>query len=103
MRGQELNSILEQAPLIAARAIAEELGVTVGALKKLGEEGKILSPVVISALTKVGEQGAGPISRSVKRPWSAVQKFKNQAIAFSETATQKLLPAILPVVRNGAA
>ena len=36
LRGQELNSILEQAPLIA-QAIAEELGITVGALKNAWE------------------------------------------------------------------
>ena len=97
LRGQELNSILEQAPLIA-QAIAEELGVTVGALKKLGEEGKILSPVVISALTKVGEQGAGQLAEALKGPGQQFRNLRNAAIAFSDTATQKLLPAILPVV-----
>ena len=97
LRGQELNSILEQAPLIA-QAIAEELGVTVGALKKLGEEGKILSPVVISALTRVGEQGAGQLAEALKGPGQQFRNLRNAAISFSETATQKLLPAILPVV-----
>ena len=49
LRGQELNSILEQAPLIA-QAIAAEMGSTVGALKKFGEEGQITSEIVIAAL-----------------------------------------------------
>ena len=97
LRGQELNSILEQAPLIA-QAIAEELGVTVGALKKLGEEGKILSPVVISALSRVGREGADQLSEALKGPGQQFRNLRNAAISFSDTATQKLLPAILPVV-----
>ena len=100
LRGQELNSILEQAPLIA-QAIAEELNVTVGALKKLGEEGKILSPVVIRALSRVGREGAGQLAEALKGPGQQFRNLSNAAVAFSDTATQKLLPVILPIV-NGA-
>ena len=99
LRGQELNSILEQAPLIA-QAIAEELNVTVGALKKLGEEGKILSPVVIRALSRVGREGADQLSEALKGPGQQFRNLSNAAVAFSDTATQKLLPAILPVVKG---
>ena len=97
LRGQELNSILEQAPLIA-QAIAQEMGVTVGALKKLGEEGKILAPVVIRALSRVGREGAGQLAEALKGPGQQFRNLSNAAVAFSDTATQKLLPAILPVV-----
>jgi len=97
LRGQELNSILEQAPLIA-QAIAQELNVTVGALKKLGEEGKILSPVVINALSRVGREGADQLTEALKGPGQQFRNLRNAAIEFSDTATQKLLPAILPVV-----
>ena len=49
LRGEELNSILEQAPGLA-NALAEGLGVTVGQLRDLGKEGKITSDAIISAL-----------------------------------------------------
>ncbi len=97
LRGQELNSILEQAPLVA-QAIAQELNVTVGALKKLGEEGKILAPVVIAALTRVNQEGAGKLAEALKGPGQQFRNLSNAAVDFSETATNKLLPAILPVV-----
>lgn len=49
LRGEELNSVLEGMPLVA-QAIAEELGVGVGALKEMGAEGKITSEDVLSAI-----------------------------------------------------
>ena len=97
LRGQELNSILEQAPLVA-QAIAKELNVTVGALKKLGEEGEIVSSVVIRALSRVGREGADELAESLKGPGQQFRNLRNAAISFSDTTTQKLLPAILPVV-----
>jgi tape measure domain-containing protein len=49
LRGEELNSILEQAPRLA-QAIANGMGKTTGELKKLGEEGKITAQNVLGAL-----------------------------------------------------
>jgi len=49
LRGQELNSVLEQAPEIA-RVIANDLQVPFGSLRKLAEEGKITTDVVFNAL-----------------------------------------------------
>lgn len=49
LRGEELNSVLEQAPRLA-KALADGLGVTTGELKKLGEAGSLTSTAVISAL-----------------------------------------------------
>lgn len=97
LRGQELNSILEQAPLVA-QAIAQEMNVTVGALKKLGEEGKIVSSTVIAALTRVESEGASQLVEALKGPRQQFKNLSNAAVEFSETATDKLLPAILPVV-----
>lgn len=42
LQGDELRSIRENAPLVA-KAIADEFNVTIGGLKKLGEEGKLTS------------------------------------------------------------
>lgn len=51
LRGEELNSVLEQAPALA-RAIADGLGVPIGQLRKLGEEGKLTADKVFAALQK---------------------------------------------------
>ena len=49
LRGEELNSVLENAPLIA-QAIATNLGVTLGQLRMLAAEGQVTSTVVFQAL-----------------------------------------------------
>lgn len=49
LRGEELNSVLEQAPRLA-KALADGLGVTTGELRKLGEAGSLTSTQVINAL-----------------------------------------------------
>lgn len=49
LQGDELRSVLEGAPLIA-KAIAEEFGVGVGELRKLGAEGQLVADRVITAL-----------------------------------------------------
>ena len=51
--GQELNSIIEQAPALAD-AIAKSYGVTRGELKKLGAEGKITAEGVVNGLIRQG-------------------------------------------------
>jgi len=49
LRGEELNSILEQAPRLA-QAIADALGTTVGNLRTLGQEGKITAKQIADGL-----------------------------------------------------
>ena len=49
LRGDELNSVMEQAPAIA-KSIADYLGVDVGKLRKMGEQGRITAAVVKNAL-----------------------------------------------------
>ena len=55
LRGQELNSILEQAPLIA-NAIASAIGVSLGELRMLSAEGRITSEVVFGAILASAEE-----------------------------------------------
>lgn len=54
LRGQELNSILEQTPYIAS-LIAKQMGVTTGELRKLGEQGKITGKIVLDAVKNADE------------------------------------------------
>ena len=52
LRGAELNSVMEQTPGLA-QAIADGLGVSIGALKDMGKNGELQIPKVIAALQKV--------------------------------------------------
>ncbi len=49
LRGDEFNSVMEQAPRLA-RALADGLGVTTGELRKMAEAGVLTSDTVIKAL-----------------------------------------------------
>lgn len=49
LRGEEFNSVMEQSPRLA-RALADGLGVTTGELRKMANEGRLTSEVVIGAL-----------------------------------------------------
>lgn len=49
LRGEELNSVLEQAPTIA-QSIAKYMGVTIGEMRELASEGKITANVVKAAV-----------------------------------------------------
>jgi tape measure domain-containing protein len=51
LRGEELNSVMEQAPGLA-KAIAQGMGITVGQLRSVAAEGKITGDVLVDALTK---------------------------------------------------
>jgi|TARA_R100000479_G_scaffold592_1_gene477 tape measure domain-containing protein len=91
LRGQELNSILEQAPLIA-QAIATEMGATVGALKKFGEEGQITSEIVIAALQRVEREGAGQLEEALKGPAAAIKDFQNATEDVQVALTEAIIP-----------
>jgi tape measure domain-containing protein len=51
LRGEEFNSVMEQAPRLA-QALAQGLNVTTGELRKMANEGALTSATVIKALTK---------------------------------------------------
>lgn len=54
LAGDELRSLLENAPYLM-KQLADGLGVPIGALKKLGEQGKLTSDVVVNALGKASD------------------------------------------------
>jgi tape measure domain-containing protein len=55
LAGDELRSLLETAPYLM-RQLADGLGVPVGALKKLGEEGKLTADVIVAAMGKASSK-----------------------------------------------
>ncbi|MDC4583636.1 tape measure protein [Acinetobacter baumannii] len=52
LRGEELNSVMEQTPALA-KAIAQGMGITVGELRSIAAEGKITSQAIVKALRNV--------------------------------------------------
>lgn len=79
LRGEELNSVLEQAPRLA-QAIADGLGVPIGALKKLGEEGKLTAEAVFAALEKSGQGIAAEFEKIPLTVGGALQQAENSLL-----------------------
>ncbi len=55
LRGEELNSVMEQTPALA-KAIAQGMGITVGELRSVAAEGKITSQEIVKALKNVQDE-----------------------------------------------
>jgi len=54
LRGEELNSVMEQIPALA-KNIAKGMGVTIGELRGLAQEGKVTTDVIAKALEKTSK------------------------------------------------
>src|SRR5690606_14189052 len=61
LRGEELNSVMEQTPRLA-RAIADGLGITTGRLREMGKAGELTAEAVLQAL----ESQAAVLAREVE-------------------------------------
>ncbi len=84
LRGDELNSVLEQAPALA-EAIARGLGKTTGELRKMGEEGALTATAVLGAIRSESgrlEQEAGQMANTVS---AAMQRLQNAFTKFAGT------------------
>ena len=89
LRGEELNSVLEQAPTIT-QAIAKYMGVTIGELRELASEGQVTAQVVKAALFAAAEETnaafeAVPLTFS--QGWNMV---KNEALSALRPALEQL-------------
>ena len=73
LRGEELNSVMEQTPALA-KAIAQGMGITVGQLRSVAAEGKITSDVLVKAL--------GNAASKVDEDFSKMQMTIGQSLTF---------------------
>lgn len=76
LRGEELNSVLENAPALA-QALAEGLGVTVGQLRALGADGELTARKVVDALIKQSESMDEAFSKMAPTVSGAVTTVRN--------------------------
>ena len=79
LRGDELNSILEQTPALAD-AIAEGLGVARGALRKMGEQGALSSELVVAALEKVAGRVAADFAQLPETVGQSLTRLRDETV-----------------------
>lgn len=95
LRGDELNSVMEQASVLA-KSIAEYLGVDVGQLREMGSQGQITADVVKNALFSAAEETNAEFEKT-PMTWAQVWTVaSNMAIR----AMDPLLTAINWVANN---
>lgn len=92
--GDELRSLMETAPYLM-RQLADGIGVPVGALKKLGEEGKLTADVVATAMLKA--------SASIKDDFSKVPQTLEGAITALEDSAGRANKAFDDMTGTSAA
>lgn len=95
LRGEELNSVFEQAPTII-QSIADYLGVSVGEIRSMAQEGELTASVVKSALLSSAEETNQKFSE-IPLTWSDVW---TQASNMAIMALQPLLEAINWMANN---
>ncbi len=80
LRGEELNSILENAPGIA-RAIESYMGVAEGSIKSYAEQGLVTSETVKNALFAAAEETNAKFE-SMPKTWDQIwTRMKNEALS----------------------
>lgn len=79
LRGDELRSVLEQLPVVAD-VIAQELGVTRGELRKMGEDGAITADVVLRAFANAREELTDRFGESIPTIGQSFEVLKNNLI-----------------------
>jgi len=94
LAGDEFRSVSEQVPTVLA-PIADELGVTIGELKKLAADGKLTSDVVLRALARVGNEGSGFLKELLENdPTQVFKNFSNATEDLSRAFGDQLRPAV---------
>ena len=87
LRGEEFNSVMEASPELMAY-IAKGIGVTVGELRALAEQGALTSRTVATALLDQGtaiDQAYGKVTQTVAQAFTALN---NQLILYVGQAAQ---------------
>jgi tape measure domain-containing protein len=77
LRGEEFNSVMEQAPRLA-QALAQGLNVTTGELRRMAEQGQLTSDTVIRALTKQSDAVASEFGKLPLTVGRALQNLSTQ-------------------------
>lgn len=108
LRGEELNSVLEQTPMIA-KTIAEYMGVSTGEMRELASEGAITADVVKNAILGAAEEtnaAFASMPMTWAQVWTSMQNVALQALQPVLNAVSWLasnLDIVAPIVLGVAA
>ena len=94
LQGDELRSVLEQMPSIA-QAIAKEMDINVGSIKKFGSEGKITADVIVRALDRIRTEGAGKLAEALNTPQQKIIDLQNAMETFKVVVASDVAPAVV--------
>ena len=76
LRGEEFNSVSEQAPALL-KAIADGLNVNIGELRKMANEGQLTADVLVDALSNAAAGVNDQFATRIKTVSMAVQELEN--------------------------
>lgn len=82
LRGEEFNAVMENGPRLA-RALADGLGVPIGALRKMAEQGQLTSDIVVKAIqsqTDALNREAATMNTTVSQAWQTLENAVTQYI-----------------------
>lgn len=108
LRGEELNSVLEQTPMIA-KTIAEYMGVSTGEMRELASEGAITADVVKNAIRGAAEEtnaAFASMPMTWAQGWTSMQNVALHALQPVLNAVSWLasnLDIVAPIVLGVAA
>lgn len=89
LRGEELNSVLEQTPTVA-KTIADYLGMSTGEMRELASQGGLTADVVKNALLSAAEETNAAFEK-MPLTWSqAAQQLQNVLVMSLQPALQQL-------------
>ena len=94
LRGEEFNSIAEQAPAVL-QAIGNELEVPIGQLKQLAKDGALTSAVLIRALKRVETEGADKLAAALDTPAQKFKTLQNRTEDLNKAFGDLIFPAVL--------
>lgn len=105
LRGDELNSVMENFPKVA-QIIAEGMGRSIGEIRKLGAEGKITAKEVVDAFAKAGVKLDEEFGKTVPTLSQSFTVLRNNFLVFigqlneSTGVTAKLSELIMSIANN---
>lgn len=103
LQGDELRSLLENAPYLM-KQLADGIGVPVSKLRELGEQGKLTSDVVLTALGKAAEKIEGDFQKLPQTFMAAFQTAEDAAASAAKALDDFVgVSAVLTGVAKGVA
>lgn len=87
LRGEELNSVLEQTPRLA-QAIADGMGIPIGKLRQIAQEGKLTSEAVLRALLSQSAELQKEFAEFPPTIASGFTAIRNSFVQYLQTSQQ---------------